>query len=544
MVKKESKKQIIKIVTQYGVHIWAILIIANAALAYAFHFSTQAASKPATTLEESLGPRTTEDELDATPSAKISPTKAPKPKGGTIDLTFRIPGIGSDSAVMAPKRLERNVTVFLYSPDSNSLNNSVKPLYTLKTTAQFDTNTLSPTYTSYLVKGLDFGTDVKDGRYQIVFRTDESLRTIIKESPTNIGGQLFEITKSAKIRRVPTQTVFMGDTLPKEGDNVVDISDYNAFVNCFGERNSSSFCIGNNYGDFDDNGVIDGVDYNLLLRSFQELLKQGQSIPKVSVAPTSGPQRVSRLTSITPTAVKEKVSPTKAPQQTVQTKSSGNVLGGILFFIFLLIVGAILFILFKKNEKFRNTILALLHKSPVGPTPPAQPADPNAPVDPNTPPADGAAQADPTTVAGPPTADATAATEETQSDPNAVAASTEIPVESVATPTETTPPPAEPAADPSAIAASTEIPVAATPPVDPARPTPADGETVERDCYVKKKLPGDASGVWLTLTDDNGALEAHYAKPDVEEGFAKVKGVMKTENGKTYLEVSEIIGEG
>ena len=517
MTKKHDKKQIIKLTMQYGVHIWAILIIANAALAYAFHFSTQAANEPTRTLQESLGPRTGEEELEATPSAKVSPTKVPKPKGGTLDLTFTIPGIGSGSAVMTPKRLERNVTVFLFPPDSNSLNNSVKPLYTLKTTAQFDTNTLSPTYTSYLVRGLDFGTDVKDGKYQIVFRTDESLRTIIKESPTNIGGQLFEITTTAKLRRIPPQVVLMGDTLPKEGDNVVDISDYNAFVNCFGERSTSSFCEGNNYGDFDDNGTIDGIDYNLLLRSFQELIKQGQTIPKITIAPT-GPQRVSRLSNLTtPTTVKEQVSPTKAPEQKVETKSGGNIIGGILFFFFLLITGAVIFILFKKNEKFRNTILALLHKSPVGPTPPPAP-DPNAP-------ADGTAQADPN--AQP--------TETLQAD----AAATP----DVTTPTAETPAPVQ--EDPSAIAASTEIPVAATPaPADTAQATPAAGETVERDCYVKKKLPGDASGVWLTLTDDNGALEAHYAKPDVEEGFAKVKGVMKTENGKTFLEISEIIGEG
>ncbi len=542
MTKKHNKKQAFKLLTQYGIHIWAILIIANAALAYAFHFSTQAASQPNRTLQESLGPRVGEEESEATPSAKTAtPTITPKPKGGTLELTFRIPGIGSDSAVMTPKRLQRNVTVFLFAPDTNSLNNSVKPLYTFKTTAHFDTNTLSPTYTSYLVKGMDFGTDVKDGKYQVVFRTDESLRTIIKETPTNIGGQLFEITKTAKLRRIPTQTVLMGDTLPKEGDNIVDISDYNAFVNCFGERNASSFCEGNNYADFDDNGTVDGVDYNLLLRSFQELIKQGQSIPKITVAPT-GPQRVSRLSNlVTPTPVKEQVLPTKTAAQTqVDAKSGGNVLGGILFFIFILIVGAIIFILFKKNEKFRTTVLSLLHKSPVGPTPP--PIDPNAP-------ADGAAQVDPNatpteTVSTDATVPEVPTEQTTPVDPSTIAASTEIPVDAPSTETPTTAPDVT-AADPSAIAASTEIPVVSTtPPTDTAQAAPADGETVERDCYVKKKLPGDATGVWLTLTDDNGALEAHYSQPDVEEGFAKVKGVMKTENGKTFLEISEIVGEG
>lgn len=550
MAKKQSKLHILKSFAHYGVHIWAILIIANATLAYAFHYSTQASETTRTLQNAKESPdaekEPTAEEVSPTPEdEKVEEKKPAKPLGATITLAFQIPGIGSGSANMTPARLERNLTVFLYAPDANSLNSSVKPLYIIKSKVSYDTNSLSPTYTSYVVKDLDIGGDVKDGNYQIAFRTDESLRTLIKESPDNIGGQIFDLKEKTRVRRIPLQKVLMGDTLPKEGDNVVDISDYNAFVNCFGERSSTEFCVGNNYGDFDDNGAIDGVDYNLLLRSFGELLKQGQSIPKITQAPT-GPARVSRLSNlVTPTKSEQKPSPTKAAANAAASGSASNILGGILFFIFLLIAGAILFILFKTNEKFRTKVKAIMHMSPTG-TPPPVPADPNAPT------TDGAAAATPTestpapaeTTPAAPSTDASAPTEvppaepAAPADPNAIAASTEIPV---------APPTEAPPADASAVAASTEIPVtpaAAPEPTPETTATPAVGETVEKDCYVKKKLPGDATGIWLTLTDDNGALDAHYSNPEVQEGFAKVKGVMKTENGKTFLEISEIIGEG
>jgi hypothetical protein len=50
--------------------------------------------------------------------------------------------------------------------------------------------------------------------------------------------------------------------------------------------------------------------------------------------------------------------------------------------------------------------------------------------------------------------------------------------------------------------------------------------------------------MWLLLTDDFGAMNAHYAKADAKDGFAKVKGVMKEENGKKFLEITELTMEG
>ncbi len=511
MAKRHNKLDFLKTITQYGIHIWAILIIANATLIYAFHFSTQAANTqktPVNSLRQA-----------ASPTVEPSPTEEPEqidenaiPINPSLNLTFTIPGIGSGGGTMNPKRLKRNVTIFLYSIDANSLNRTVKPLYTKKATAKFDTNKLSPTYTSFLTRIVDLGPDVKEGEYQIAFRTDESLRTLIKESDDKVGGQSFGLNKNTQPLLFPPQTVLMGDTIPKEGDNLIDVSDYNAFVNCFGERNKTTFCTGNNYGDFDDNGVIDGVDYNILLLSFRALLKQGQQIPQITLAP-SGPARVSRLSNLTsPTPKTEKKAKLSAlPTPAIEPEpsgSTGNIIGGILFFVFLLILGAIGFVLYMKNEKVRNTIRGLLHLPPTAAADP-QTTDPAAPAETAT-----EENPDQTT-----TNEATAPV-----DPG-----TETPPTAETAPADQTPPvPETPAA----------------PEVAPAAPAAAGDGQVEKDCFVKKKGPDEAgTGSWFVLTDDNGPMDAHYTGAEAPDGFAKVKGVMKTENGKTFLEISEIAAE-
>jgi len=507
MTRKKSKLHLFKAITQYGIHIWAILLIANAALAFAFHFSTQASPKTHSIIT---------DVNDAQPSEAPTPT----PHGQLIDLTFTVPGIGSGGGTLQPKRLKRNVTVYLYSSDVNSMNNTVKPLYTIKSTVNYDNDSNSPLYTTFANHALDLGVNVKDGNYQMAFRTDESLRTVIKDTPNAVGGQILPVAKDGQLLALPVETVLMGDTVPtKVGDNVIDIADYNAFINCFGERNSTNFCNQNNYGDYDDNGVINGVDYNILLRTFQALLQQGQVIPQISVIPTR-PQRVSRLSNLNtptpnaPTAINKAPLAKPTPVVAKSTQSAGNVLAGILFFFFLIIVGMIGF-LYLKNENFRNKIKAIIHLSPTG-----TPAEPQ--------------------------------TEETPAEASAETPAANQPTEEApVTPEEQTP---EAAATPDAgtaeeqspedIAASTEIPIPtkdAHPPAD----TPTPDGTIDKSCYVKKRLADDAkTGFWLTLTDDNGAMEAHYTTKDVADGFAHVKGVMKEADGKKFLEVSELTPEG
>ncbi|MGH7203004.1 MAG: hypothetical protein ACREHC_01000 [Candidatus Levyibacteriota bacterium] len=551
---KHTRNQLIKTFTQYGVHIWAILIIANSVMVYAYQFSTHAAGPaPKTHQKQNTSPTSNANGNHAninqfltnptksSASAQVSPSvgelsPAPSisttPQGPLINLSFSVPGIGSGGGNMKPLHPKRNVIVFLYATNVNSIDPNVKPLYTIRGNAIFDTNVNSPTYTSFINPSFDLGSTVNDGDYQMVFRTDQSLRTIVKDNPTSVGGKALNIGKKQEALFIPLQTVLMGDTIPDDGDNVVKADDYNAFINCYGEKNNTPFCKGKNYGDFDDNGQVDGIDYNILLRSLAVVQQQGQPIPQIAAPVTPAPDRVSKLKNQPSPTPTKPPKPTGLPHPAANTQqqppsNGGSPLGGVLFLIFLIVLGAIGFIMYKKNEKLRNMIRGLIHLSPTG-----QPGEVNpeaAPSDPGIVP----------TVA-------------LASD---IAASSEIPAPDAATTTQaqttetqpaapvttTTSTPTEPPTAPATVANPVTPPL---PPTAPASPPPPAGGTIEKECYVKKKGPDEAgTGQWLLLTDDNGPVEAHYSKNDAADGFAKVKGVMKTENGKTFMEISELTVE-
>lgn len=531
---KKTQNQLIKVITQYGIHIWAILVIANAVLVYAYQFSTHAAGKPKI---PNQGPDATTASASGTPAngPTLDPSDPSNAQGPLINISFTVPGIGSGGGNMKPLHTKRNVIVFLYQTTVNTLDSKVKPLYTIHGTATFDTDTNSPTYTSFVNPTFDLGSTVIEGDYQMVLRTDQSARTVVKENPTDVGGKSVSLSKRQQSLLIPHQTMTMGDTIPDDGDNQIDVTDYNAFINCYGEKYTSSFCQGKNYGDFDDNGVIDGVDYNILLRGLSILQQEGRTIPQVPITKTtpSAGGRVAPLKGDTKPTPKPTRKPTLKPSPTaavVQQTSSGggSSLGGILFFLFLLLLGGGLFFVYKTNEGFRNKIRALIHLSPTGE--PSEPAGETSSTD------------DQNTAGFDPAAGAALASD--------MPVSSDVPAaDQTQTPTEVQTPPA---ATPTAPATTEPAPQPTTPPITQTHPSPpapaptapaADG-TVENEYYVKKKGP-DAAGIgeWLLLTDDNGPVEAHYSKNDAVDGFAKVKGIMKTENGKTFLEISELTAE-
>src|SRR6185503_209834 len=102
---KRTKRNYIQFITQYGIHIWAILIIANAVMVYAYQFSTHAASKqnsPIHALDVSTTP---------SPSISLSPSPSPEntqPLGPAINLQFSVPGVGSGGGTMKPLHPNRN----------------------------------------------------------------------------------------------------------------------------------------------------------------------------------------------------------------------------------------------------------------------------------------------------------------------------------------------------------------------------------------------------------------------------------------------------
>ena len=80
---------------------------------------------------------------------------------------------------------------------------------------------------------------------------------------------------SGTVNSLPATSPIVGDI---SGDNRIDIVDYNALVGCFGKKSVSDSCInksepqsgdsGTDYNaDLNDDGVVDGIDYNIFLKS-------------------------------------------------------------------------------------------------------------------------------------------------------------------------------------------------------------------------------------------------------------------------------------
>jgi Dockerin type I domain len=63
----------------------------------------------------------------------------------------------------------------------------------------------------------------------------------------------------------PTMTPISGDV---DGNNVVNILDYNDLMSCYGSKANTPSCQYKTTSDLNDDGSIGGVDYNIILRAF------------------------------------------------------------------------------------------------------------------------------------------------------------------------------------------------------------------------------------------------------------------------------------
>lgn len=496
--KFHSRKQFIKFLISNGVHIWVILFLANVVLLYSYNLASRAASNKSDVKTTQIASDEITPEPTSSDPTEIPPT--PTPVGPILNVVFTIPPIGSSGANMKPLRTERDVVVALYPPDLNAFDAKVKPLYASTAKAIYDDNQLSPTYTSYIVTNADLGEKIKSGRYQITIRTDQTLPQLLKEKPKNIAGSVYNLDKSLAIEpAIPPQSLIIGDIAPVQGNGIMDINDYNTFVSCFSQTSPTNLCPNKAVADLDDNGTVDGVDYNFLVKSFKQLLDLGYPVPSIIISPT--PRQVSKLSELDTTKAPKKATAAAAPTK----PSGGNPIILIFSLLFLVLCGggAAFFVFKNKN------LLAKFHKK-IEQTPSETPEQPAEGAEAGT---DEAAQQAPT--------EGEATPEETQT-----------PQTSEEQPTEVT---EQPAAD-APIAADSEAPAA---PAEVTAPKP--GDAIEGDYYVKKQADtDDKSGVWVTITGDNGPELALYKGSNLHEGFSHVKGVYQEVNKKTYIELSEI----
>src|SRR5204863_2658724 len=119
--------------------------------------------------------------------------------------------------------------------------------------------------------------NVQTGQYQIVVQMPHYLKQQLENSLDKTKIISFESTSSALFSSVK---LIPGDISPlPNGDNIIDVKDYQALVNCYGSKANTPSCLNKDAPDLNDDGVIDGIDYNIFLFGLRIYLIQNNLLP-------------------------------------------------------------------------------------------------------------------------------------------------------------------------------------------------------------------------------------------------------------------------
>lgn len=511
---KYQRNKLIRLFIEYGFHFWLLIFLSNVIVFYTFKFFIMASddqpvpipTSAETTASVSVSPEIpTPTPTDSYPTNTPFPSPTPTPIGPVLSMSFSLPGISSIGGNINPLHKKRDVYLYLYNSDVNTADLNVKPLITVKTVAYYDDNPNSTTYTSFVNKYIDMGRDVLDNyHYQIGIKTQQTLMQLVKDpDSTSLGGKIFRLARNNP-SEIEHQDMITGDIYPiPTADNIMDINDYNMYVNCYGKKASTQECLNGTLADLDDNGVVDGIDYNYMLLSFETLQKKGYPIPQlqppskiiINTFPTNPFAKITL-----PISIEKKSSP--SPTLVVASKSSsgggGGGILGIIFFLILIIAGA--FAAFKFH-----LLDNILKKGNANNQQIQQEAQPQA------------------------------ETQQPVTNETAVYEQTTQPAAAPPQPNNTPPP----------VQQSSGAPAIST--VQNISPTPSDSSgLIEKSGFLKKvTVDNEKNGTWVTIADDNGITRGFYKSTSVTDGFSKVKGTMKTDaDGKQYIEITELTPEG
>lgn len=321
--------------------------------------------------------------------------------GAVFNVSFSLPGIASQAG--SPVRQARPIQLLFYNPDSNTADLSVKPLYTLDGQVTFDKKN-----STFVITDWQPQETPPEGDYQVGLKTDQALIKIIKQKETDLRGKIFALNDFT-IYDLDFGRLLTGDIVPlPHGDNAVDVADYNELINCYGIHVTSDTCTAKTLADLDDNGVVDGIDYNIMLVSFRSLLSRSV-VPVVSAAPSPSPTII-----VQPTAA------VTAPPEA--TGSKNTVWDALALLVVFLIFSAGILMLFRHKIPFLSSF--------------------------------------------------------------------------------------------------------------------GNGD---KEYFIKQDAQ-DEKG-WFTLAGDSGQIRGHYAGGEIKDGFAKVRGEMKSDGTSNYLEISKIVWE-
>ncbi len=218
----------------------------------------------------------------ATPTTNPkNPTATPTSAGSSkAKVILVLPAIGGkNGGNPVPHRSTRTITLYFYNPDQDPTDPAIEPVAVKTGRVSLDTSVGSLTYGSF-VNNPSTGIDLTNltGTYKVLVKTGSYLRK--QFIPKNGDSSATFTFTNGQVTTLPQMTLIAGDIYPPAssatsdpGDNTLDISDYNLLVRqCYGNK---SGCPSQTAADLNDDGNINGIDYNILIRSFRILSDEG-----------------------------------------------------------------------------------------------------------------------------------------------------------------------------------------------------------------------------------------------------------------------------
>ncbi len=176
------------------------------------------------------------------------PTPTVNPNSTQFVFTIILPGIGGDKGNQLPIHIQRQLTVEVFDRTN-------KKLITKTGIVTFD-----PT-SGQFTGSIDMGNSLNNGPYTVKVTTMSFLRKLI--------AGIQDVTPGSSYK-MPETTLVPGDI---NGDNILDMKDYNIYVSCFNTKQDNKTCGQNRVpADLNDDGRNDTpndlTDYKLLFASF------------------------------------------------------------------------------------------------------------------------------------------------------------------------------------------------------------------------------------------------------------------------------------
>jgi hypothetical protein len=189
-----------------------------------------------------------------TPSTVVvspSPTPTPIPGDTTLNFVVGLHGIGTagDSADpnsdgnMNPLHPTRTVTITVFDSQNNQITSQQGNMTYNSSTGQFDGS-------------VDLGSSFATGFYTVKVQTSQYLRGLVPGIQAITSGQ---------VNTLPYIALVAGDI---NGDNQINILDYNILMGCYSDLLPAVNCTAANQvlSDLNDDGNVNQFDYNLFLR--------------------------------------------------------------------------------------------------------------------------------------------------------------------------------------------------------------------------------------------------------------------------------------